>query len=232
MQFRTRSFEKEFLDNKNIAEEDLFRNLKELDIINKLLGGYRVTVKSLKKVIRTGRSFHSILDIGFGGGDSIRQLANFAKQRNIQIFLHGVDYKPECLAYAEKNLAGINNKKLHCIDYRQIPPGFFDSIDIIHCSLFLHHLNEAEIVRLFRIALLHDCTLVINDLHRNWFAYYAIRMLTTFFSKSWLVKNDAPVSVKRGFSRKELEELLSLAGFTHYEIKWCWAFRYLVIAYS
>ncbi len=69
----------------------------------------------------------------------------------------------------------------------------------------------------------------INDLHRHPLAYYSIRWLTGLFSRSYLVKNDAPLSVRRGFSRSELKSLLEAAGITNYSIRWRWAFRWLVI---
>jgi hypothetical protein len=43
------------------------------------------------------------------------------------------------------------------------------------------------------------------------------------------VKNDAPLSVLRGFKKKELEEVLKKAGITDYSIHWKWAFRWLII---
>jgi hypothetical protein len=42
-----------------------------------------------------------------------------------------------------------------------------------------------------------------------------------------LVKNDAGLSVKRGFSKTELLHLVK--PFTNFEVKWMWAFRWLVI---
>ena len=69
-----------------------------------------------------------------------------------------------------------------------------------------------------------------NDLHRNQFAYYSIKFLTAIFSKSYLVKNDAPSSVKRGFKKRELITLLEKAGYKNYSVKWSWAFRYIIIA--
>ena len=54
-------------------------------------------------------------------------------------------------------------------------------------------------------------------------------ILTRLFSRSYLVKHDAPLSVLRGFKKKELEELLNKAGILNYTIHWKWAFRWLVI---
>jgi hypothetical protein len=68
----------------------------------------------------------------------------------------------------------------------------------------------------------------INDLHRHWLAYYSIKFLTKLFSKSYLVKNDAPLSVQRGFRRKEWNAIFEHAGISNFNCKWRWAFRWLI----
>ena len=68
----------------------------------------------------------------------------------------------------------------------------------------------------------------INDLQRNWFAYHSIKLITKIFSSSYLVKNDAPLSVARGFHKSEWEQLLQEAGIKNYSVEWKWAFRYLI----
>ncbi len=69
----------------------------------------------------------------------------------------------------------------------------------------------------------------INDLHRHPLAYYSIKLLTTVFSKSYLVKNDAPLSVARGFKASEWKKILKSAGINNYRVNWKWAFRHLVV---
>ncbi len=232
MQFRFRSNEKEYLDNSVIATKDLFRTLVELDIINTYLGGYKASLQGLKDILKTKKTIRNILDIGFGGGDSIKQFSKFADSINLSLFFYGVDLKTDCINYAEENLASLQNKKLICDDYRNIAPALLAQIDIIHCSLFLHHLTDEEIISLFKFGKANNCTLLANDLHRNWLAYYSIKFLTALFSKSWLVKNDACLSVRRAFRKRELESLLQQAGYKNYSVKWSWAFRYIVIAYG
>ena len=231
MQFRYRSTKKEHLDNSIIAAKDLYLNLSELHSINKLLGGYHASLKGLSILLKRKKKVHSILDIGFGGGDSIKQLSLFADKKKLKIFFYGVDLKIDCVKYAEKNLSDITNKKLLCNDYKNISTELLKKIDVIHCSLFLHHLTDEEIISLFKFVRSNECIILANDLHRNRLAYYSIKWLTALFSKSWLVKNDAPLSVRRGFKKKELISLLEKAGFKNYSVKWCWAFRYLLIAY-
>jgi 2-polyprenyl-3-methyl-5-hydroxy-6-metoxy-1,4-benzoquinol methylase len=230
MSLKHRSNVKEYLDSDSIATADLYRNLVELDIINKNLGGYNASLKGLGTILGKGKAVRNVLDIGFGGGDSIKQLSRLSDKMNANLFFYGVDLKRDCVEYAEQNLVALTNKQLICDDYRNISAELLNKIDVIHCSLFLHHLTDAEIIGLFKFGKAHNCIILANDLHRNWLAYYSIKFLTALFSKSSLVKNDAPLSVKRGFRRKELIQLLQQAGFTQYFVTWSWAFRYIVIA--
>jgi len=230
MQLSRRSSNKEYLDSSFIETKDLYRNLVELDIINKRLGGYKASRQGLATILNTGKPIHTVLDIGFGGGDSIKQLSKFSEKKRVKLFFYGVDLKNDCVVYAEKNLTELSNKQLICDDYRNIPAELLSKIDVIHCSLFLHHLSDDEIVDLFRFGKANGCIILANDLHRNWLAYYSIKFLTYSFSKSYLVKNDAPLSVKRGFKKDELISLLQRAGFENYSVKWSWAFRYILIA--
>lgn len=230
MQFKYRSQQKEFLDNHDIPPSDLHRNLEELHIINQQLGGYNASRQGLASILTSTGSVQNILDIGFGGGHSIKELSNFASKYKTNLFFYGVDLKSDCVSFAEKNLAALQNKQLICQDYKNISPELLKRVDVIHCSLFLHHLSNAEIIDLMKFSKANRCIFLANDLHRNWFAYYSIKILTKLFSKSYLVKNDAPLSVKRGFTRKELTALLSEAGYTNFSVKWSWAFRFVIVA--
>ncbi|MBA4057205.1 MAG: SAM-dependent methyltransferase, partial [Marivirga sp.] len=73
---------------------------------------------------------------------------------------------------------------------------------------------------------------IINDIHRHSLAYYSIRLLTKVFSKSSMVKFDAPLSVRRAFTKKELLEILNEAGIKKYTIQWKWAFRWQVLVFA
>jgi 2-polyprenyl-3-methyl-5-hydroxy-6-metoxy-1,4-benzoquinol methylase len=184
------------------------------------------------EIQKNTKNIKNILDIGFGGGDSIKMFANYYKNQEDSLFFYGVDLKEDCIEYATKNLASISNNKLICDNYKNIGTELLSKIDVIHCSLFLHHLTDDEIIDLFKFIKTNKCILLVNDLHRNWLAYYSIKFLTMIFSKSYLVKNDAPLSVLRGFKKDELTLLLKNSGFTNYEVNWNWAFRYSIIAYS
>jgi hypothetical protein len=106
---------------------------------------------------------------------------------------------------------------------------FNEKPDIIFSSLFCHHFTDEELLQMMHWLKNNSTTgFFINDLQRHWLAYFLIKYITKFFSRSYLVKNDACLSVARSFRRKEWEVLLSKAGLDHYNISWKWAFRYLV----
>jgi hypothetical protein len=120
---------------------------------------------------------------------------------------------------------------LICDDYRNV----FDHLahaDIIHACLFCHHLTEQQMIDLVVFALNHKAILVVNDLERNPLAYYSIKWLTRLFSKSYLVRNDAPLSVLRGFKKTEWLDILQKAGAQKYSVRNKWAFRHEVIVYG
>ncbi|MCF0062303.1 methyltransferase domain-containing protein [Dyadobacter chenwenxiniae] len=227
--FKSRNQNKELLDQEEIPSADLFQNLRELDFINHWLGGYNISFDALKKVVRPGKSY-ILVDIGCGGGDTLKRIHHWSNKAGYKLNLYGVDIKPVCIAYAAENLKTAS-VKLICDDYRHIF-SHLDQVDIIHACLFCHHLAESQLVELVEFALRNKSVLVINDLERNPLAYYSIKWLTKLFSKSYLVKNDAPLSVLRGFKKAEWLAILEKAGAVNFSVRNKWAFRHEVIVYG
>jgi 2-polyprenyl-3-methyl-5-hydroxy-6-metoxy-1,4-benzoquinol methylase len=224
-----RSYKAELLDADDIPAADLFQNLKELDTINTLLGGYKISLSALNTIIKDNQHY-TLVDIGCGGGDTLKYIFNWNKRAKKNISLIGIDIKPVCIEYAKTNTAALPIRYI-CDDYRCLYE-HESNVDIIHASLFCHHLTEEQLVELVAFALKHKAILIVNDLERNPIAYYSIKWLTQLFSKSYLVKNDAPLSVARGFKKIEWTEILSKSGATDFTIKNKWAFRHQVIVYG
>jgi SAM-dependent methyltransferase len=227
--FSKRSDEYELLDAPDIPENLLHANLRELDLINKTLGGHSITLSGIKKLLKDKNKVYRIVDIGCGGGDAMIQIAKWGRANGFKLQLTGVDMNPDCISYMKtacQTFSEITGVVSDYRDYLKIKT----NVDIIHCSLFCHHLKDDELTELFdymnRFAVVG---FVINDLQRHWFAYYSIKYITRLFNGSALVKNDAPLSVLRGFRKKELKIIFKSANVQNIEISWKWAFRYLVV---
>ena len=226
--FAKRSYQKELLDRDDIPFPDLERNLIELDFINTYLGGHSVTIEGLKSFISDKSKTYTILDIGSGGGDTLRFIAKWAQINSIKTSLVGLDYKKEAIDFATLKSSMFSNISFIQSDYKDLGKLEFKP-DIIISSLFCHHLNDAELIEYFKLIQENSrFGFIINDLHRQPFAYFSIKCLTQLFSSSYLVKNDAPLSVMRGFSKSELINLFELANVPLPIIKWKWAFRWLI----
>ena len=64
--FNKRSYSPELLDADVIPQADLFQNLKELKIINTLLGGHRVVLNGIKHFAKSSTNLR-VVEIGSGG---------------------------------------------------------------------------------------------------------------------------------------------------------------------
>jgi 2-polyprenyl-3-methyl-5-hydroxy-6-metoxy-1,4-benzoquinol methylase len=224
--FSHRSEEKELLDGENIDFKDIARNLIELDFINANLGGHSITLNGFKNLLGERKKI-SVCEIGCGGGDSLKVLEKYCFQNEIDVELTGIDINPKCIEYAQSNMLS-KNTRFVLSNYKEV---IFDGKpDIIFSSLFCHHFSNDELNEMLRWMKNNSkIGFFINDLQRHPLAYHSIHLLTKIFSRSFLVKNDAPLSVLRALNKNEWKKLLREAHITRYEISWKWAFRYLIL---
>ena len=233
--FSKRSIEPELMDDLDCAGEVVDQTLRELEVINRLLGGNHVTTDGLKKLIAKldqKPSRLKIVDLGCGGGDMLMRIARWGRKHQISLDLVGIDANPNIVAYAKR----------HTVDYPEISYQAcnvfgpeFDKMDydVMVSTLFTHHFTDEELKTLFkRCANKANVGIVINDIHRHWFAYYAIKWLTALFSRSDMVKNDAAVSVLRSFRSKELKKLIADVNYNGFSLQWKWAFRWQLITWK
>jgi 2-polyprenyl-3-methyl-5-hydroxy-6-metoxy-1,4-benzoquinol methylase len=228
--FSQRARGEEYLDNPNVHGEDLEQNLKELRFINHTLGGNQVTLQALRKVLASkNQPKWFIADLGCGGGDILLLIAKEMRKQRKSFSLAGIDMNEYTLRYAMLNTFDYEEIR-YCL--ADILSEEFDasSFDIVNATLFCHHFSEEELIHLFKkLRQQVHVAVILNDLHRHSLAYYSIKFLTRLFSKSYMVKHDAPLSVLRGFSKSEIQNIALNAGFSKIEIRWCWAFRWKVI---
>ena len=224
--FLKRNYQPEIMDNFSIQDERIDDALKELKIINRYLGGISVSKTGLKKSLKqiSAKQNLKILDVGSGASDVLLTLAK--DNCNVKIFC--IDKNKRACNYARDSIPGL---KIACGDAFTFPFRKKE-FNIIHASLFLHHFTEEEIKRLL-VEFIESAShaLIINDLRRSVFALAGIKLLTSMFSKSDFVKNDGPLSVKRGFIKSELIEILNAIPISNFEIIRKWAFRWLIIIY-
>jgi 2-polyprenyl-3-methyl-5-hydroxy-6-metoxy-1,4-benzoquinol methylase len=232
MNMTTRSYEKELLDADDIPFSDMLQILKELNVINTRLGGHRITRLGVDFFTRdfVAPSSITIAEIGCGGGDNLNAIVSYMAKKGCKVKIIGIDLKEECIQYARQNAD--ETATLICSDYRTVawPDGL---PDIIFSSLFCHHFTDVQLKeQLGWLQANSKLGFFINDLHRHPIAYYSIMALTRLFSRSPIVKNDGPLSVRRAFIKEDWVKLLFDSGIKKHSIKWHWAFRYLICVHN
>ena len=210
-----RSNQKELIDDLELDNDALRENLEELAIINKYLGGNQVTISGLKKLISSSKSPNhqitkspiKIADLGCGGGDMLMVMADWAKKKGINAQFIGIDANDFMIDFAQKRTHNYQNisylhQNIFSEEFQQ------QSFDIVTMTLFCHHFEDEALIKILQqFRKQTRLGVVINDIHRHWFAYHSIAWITKLFLKSYLVKNDAKLSVWRAFRRKDLENI-------------------------
>ena len=224
-----RSSEMEIMDDFTM-EGVLFRDtLDKLEIINRFLGGNSVTINGLKKLLKnqSKNKTITIVDLGCGNGDILRDVAKFGRKNNYSFNLIGIDANLAATEYAKelsKEYSELSFKTLDILseDFKK------QSYDVVLCTLFLHHFKNEELISFLKTTT-NKATIgvVVNDLHRHKLAYYLFKLIG-FFIKNKMVRQDGLTSVLRAFKREDLENIAKEIK-VHFSIQWKWAFRYLWI---
>ena len=186
--------------------DEVRRSLKDLARINRLLGGHQILIDRLSAIFSPSDEF-TFLDVGAASGDmcaaAMRRFPN----------LHPIN-----LDYRELHLESSRGDRV-AADAFQLPIRA-SSVDVVHCSLFLHHFDDDAVRRLLvqfwnaaRVAL------IVQDLERNPLPYYFIPMTQWLLRWSPLVRHDGPISVEAAFQRHELAALAEAAGIRGADVR-------------
>lgn len=221
-----RSEEEEIMDDLEYNGPILHDALDKLAKINQWLGGNIVTIKGLKKVLKNHPKHEvvTIIDLGCGGGDILREVSRFGKRNSYQFQLIGIDANQHTVDYAKTLSVAYDNIEFKAIDI------FSEEFKVLHydlvlTTLFLHHFKNDELVSFLKPVLKKaKLGIVVNDLHRHKLAYYLFKLLCTTIKNKTIVE-DGLTSVLRGFKRQELVDI-SKQLQSNYQIEWKWAFRF------
>lgn len=226
---KQRTTKEELMDDFSVGGDLLRDTLDKLENINRWLGGNKVTINGLKSILQNHPKEKeiTIIDIGCGHGDILRDVAIFGRKNGYNFKLIGVDANPTAIEYAQE--LSVNFKELH-FETQDIFSKEFQNreFDIVLATLFLHHFQEKELLSFLKKT--HQSAkigLVINDLHRHKLAYYLFMLLSLFIKNNMIIE-DGLTSVLRGFKRIDLEKMSQELQIKP-QISWKWAFRYLWI---
>jgi 2-polyprenyl-3-methyl-5-hydroxy-6-metoxy-1,4-benzoquinol methylase len=228
----TRRLRPEVMDQPQLGAAEHIQALRGLRRLNLASGVAATLWREINRRLRpaSGKPLR-LLDIASGGGDVPLSLWARAQKRCVQLEILGLDKSSTACdfaaARAQRDHANVTFQQ-HDVLNQSIPGGF----DIVTCSLFLHHLEPGEVVRLLSNLAAAAQLIVVSDLRRNLRGYVLAHAASWLLTTSRVVHADAPQSVANAFSIAEMRRLCHEAGLHDAMIRKTWPCRMLIVCHK
>ncbi|MGP0068370.1 MAG: methyltransferase domain-containing protein [Isosphaeraceae bacterium] len=202
--------------------------LRGLHRINLVSRSAAIVWPALSRLSTDRRGPTRVLDLASGGGDVPIALARLAAGAGLDLRIDGCDTSPVAVDVSARNaeLAGVS---VHFFRLNVLEDPIPEAYDAVMCSLFLHHLDDDQAVRLLqRMAAAAGDLILVNDLLRSRMGYYLAWAGCRLLSRSPIVRHDGPASVEAAFNLAEAENLAGKAGLVGARLARHWPFRFLL----
>lgn len=225
----SRAKEEELMDDFSMGGEELREALRHLRRLNKIFAAPGPTVSGIEKLwnsIGTPDKL-TILDVGAGSGDVNLKLLKWAKHQGIDMHITLVDLTEEACEEARELFRHEPRVRVQRADLTALPDA---SADIVTGSQFIHHFEGEQLVDMVSHMLRASrYGVVINDIHRHAVSYKAVWITTRLISRNRYIRHDGPLSVAKGFTDQDWQELKHRLNHDTMTYEWKPLFRYSVV---
>lgn len=232
MNLNERVLEGELMDAPDLAANLHHSALKGLQRVNRLSGTAQVLANRIASTFRNQANLR-ILDLACGGGDVTIGLAQQLSRRGIDASIEGWDRSDTAVQFATSRLNSLagDGTGPSQVTFRQSEVAHLEvdgQYDVVMCTLFLHHLNQAESVDLMtRMYRATRRIVLIDDLRRTWLGYRLAQLGCHLLTRSHIVHVDGPLSVRAAFTEPEVKQLSEAAGLPEPNFTRHWPQRFL-----
>lgn len=196
----------EILDEDGLDPDLVIRSMNDVARANRFFGGSSAAVAELVPAFAKSNGTLTILDVGTGTGDIAERARGKAMRAGISVLTVGLDSAAELAL-----LSRTRHNAVVCGDALQLP--FPDrSFDVVLGSQILHHFDDSSAVQflseLNRVARIR---VVVSDLRRSWLAILGLWVGSFLLRFHPVSRHDGIVSIRRGFTSTELEDVVQRA---------------------
>lgn len=198
----------ELMDDPDLPESEHRQALTGLSRLNRAGGVATVLYSRLRRYARCQypRPLR-VLDVASGSGDLPIHWARRAKRDGLSLAITAIDRSDVAVDQMRRHAenAGVRLAALQrdCLS-DGLPCGF----DVVICSLFMHHLDNAQAGRLLQsMQMAADRAIIVCDLERSRWNLAMVRLASRALSRSPVVHVDALRSVRAAYTRQEFSEL-------------------------
>lgn len=213
---------------------DAPRHVRALDALGRANAVSR-TAASLWPFIRSASQSAAprplrVLDLACGGGHVLVSLARRAARQEIPVEWIGWDVSAASVEYA-RTLAvrsGVKGVRFEAGDALRGPMP--DDADITLCTLFLHHLDDADAVALLRrMKAAARMGVAVSDLRRTPLGVMFTWVACHTLSASDVFRVDGMRSIRAAFTTEEARRLAADAGLEGALVSHAWPQRWLIV---
>lgn len=194
---------RELMDDPDCDLSALRRTYAHFRTVNRLVAGWRRVYRRQIRPLLSADRVTTLLDIGSGGGDVARALAQWAAGDGLRLEVTAVDPDERAHAFATAGppVAGVSFRAASSADLVEEKAQF----DIVISNHVLHHLETPDLralmldsERLARRLVLH------NDLERSRYAYVVYAVVSRPFRRRSFIHVDGLLSIRRSYHAREL----------------------------
>jgi len=215
------------MDAPDVDPKELSRSLRFIRRVNAYLGYTRATLGHLDHFATRWKRGEQItlVDLATGSADIPRAILRWADHRGHNVRIVAVDNHPATLAEARS--AGRDDRlAIVQADVLDLP---FEagSFDYALSHMFVHHLDDADVVRVFQsMNRLSRRGVVVADLLRSRRALLWATLFTSFSNP--IVRHDARASVRQAFSLNEVNDLAGQSGLSYAKLREHFGHRFVL----
>lgn len=196
----------EIMDDPDCDENGLHRTYRWFERLNPWLARWRTLYRShLSPMMRSDRPTR-ILDIGCGGGDLLRLIANEAAREGKAVELTGIDPDERAITYARRqsSTSAIAYRAVHSSELIEEGASF----DVVVSNHVLHHLSPESLDTLLNHSAALSTGLVLhNDICRDdlaWLSFLPIGLI----ARGSFIMTDGLRSIRRAWHPDDLQTRL------------------------
>lgn len=197
---------RELMDDPDADLRMLERTYERFPLINAAVSRWRTVYRRDIRPLARQRSIR-VLDVGAGGGDVSRALADWSRRDGLAVDVTALDADARAIRWARSRGGGVEYRCAYTSEL--VDAG--ETFDIVISNHLLHHLSSEELSTVLRdsVALTSAGGLVVHrDIARSRFAYLGFAAGTLPFAKNVLagsfIRADGLTSIRRAYTPAEL----------------------------
>jgi 2-polyprenyl-3-methyl-5-hydroxy-6-metoxy-1,4-benzoquinol methylase len=192
----------ELMDAPDCDPVKLERTYRQFGLVNRLFSGWRLLYVQELRPLLSAHDVTTVLDIGSGGGDLARRLAQWTRRDNLKLEVTGIDPDNRAHSFAAGRPHNANVSFVQARSGELVREG--RRFDVVISNHVIHHLQPSELTQLLTDSQTLARQLCLHNDMRRSMAAYALFSIAALPFRGSFIRADGLVSIRRSYTPAEL----------------------------